>query len=318
MKHYLPYLPAGLVLLASTNAMAGQYDNLFSTGVERITTSDNKTTHDSVSAQYKRVNRATGTSYGLRVEKHRFKNPQYRHTGRSVYLQGATHLSPNIQLSAGAGSMEIKRVGNQYAKKTFTPYHVGLQAQMGSRVQVGVRQERSPAYMRHALNDKKGNILTEDMTTAEIRTKPTQRTRFNAQHQNIRLSDGNRGRRTMVGAYYGITPNVWLGVEGSRKRYDRSDLGYKAPKNERNYAVTLDADVPLGQNAKLYGSVKAGRSKEAGYSGKAKTLYASLGAEFAVGRNTTLSANVYQDETRYQGRRDRERGAMLNLTYRWG
>ena len=316
MKHYLPYLPAGLVLLASTNVMAGQYDTLFTAGVERISTSDS--THDNVSAQYKRQNRTTGTHYGLRVEKHRFKNQQYRHTGRSVYLQGSTHITPNVQLSAGAGSMEIKRLGDHYAKKTFTPYHVGLQAQIGPRVQVGVRQERSPAYIRHSLNDKKGNILTEDMTTVEIKTKPMKRVRVNARHQNIRLSDGNRGRRNLVGAYYGVTPNVWVGVEGTQKRYDRSDLGYSAPKNERGYAVTLDADMPISKHAKLNGSVKVGRNKEDGFHGKAKTVYASLGAEFALGRNTTLSANVYHDESRYEGKRDRERGAMMNLTYRWG
>ncbi|MEN9434371.1 MAG: hypothetical protein RLZZ422_1960 [Pseudomonadota bacterium] len=315
MKHYLPYLPAGLVLLATSNAMAGQYDDLFTAGVERISTSD-KTTHDTISAQYKRQNRATGTNYGLRVEKHRFKNSQYRHTGRSIYLQGSTNITPNIQLSAGAGSMEIKRVGQDY-KKTFTPYHVGVQAQMGPRVQVGVRQERSPAYIRHSLNDKHGNILTEDMTTVEIKTRPMNRVRVNARHQNMRLSDGNRGRKMVVGAYYGLTPNVWVGLEGTRKRYDRNDVGYSAPKNERGYALTLDADMPLSERAKLNGSLKVGRSKEEGFSGRAKTLYASLGAEFAISKNTALSANVYHDETRYDNKRSRENGAMLNLTYRW-
>lgn len=315
MKHYLPYLPAGLVLLASGTAMAGQYDDLFTAGLERISTTDD-TTHDTASFQYKRQNRNTGTNYGLRVEKHRFNNQQFRHTGRSIYLQGSTNITPNIQLSAGAGSMEIKRSGQDY-KKTLKPYHVGVQAQFGKRVQIGVRQERSPSYIRHALNDRHGNILTEDMTTVEIKTRPMNRVRVNARQQNIRLSDGNHGRRTMAGVYYGLTPHIWVGVEGTRKRYDRNDVGYSAPKNERGYAVTLDADMPIADKAKLNGSLKVGRSKEDGFPGQAKTLYASLGAEFAISRNASLSANIYQDETRYNSKRDRERGAMLNLTYRW-
>lgn len=314
-KTYLP-IPAGLALLAATSAsFANDYDQFFDTSFKRSSTSDHKT-QNTITTQYKRHYRQTGTIVGTRTRHQRIKEHNRSYDVNQVYVQGAKRAGRNTHLHGGIGQARVEQRGHGQ-RKTVTTGHAGIRTQIG-RHKVNLRHERGLATRHHGLSTKNGKILTHRTNTLEVKMRPHKRVRLDLSHRRGKLNDGNRHRHTKAGAYYGISPDwpyVWAGVEINQRKNSKQTKGYWTPKKHRSATLALDASFPVNQHLNVNSALRVGKAKEEGK--RYNETYASVGAKYRLSKRTHVSAEVYNIRSQQSNDKWRENGGTVKVTHKW-
>lgn len=315
MKNYLP-IPAGLALLAATGtATANEYDQFLDTSFERATASDNKS-RSTTTVRYKRHHRRSGTIVGANTKHHRVKEHGRNYRVNSVNVRGAKRVGRNTHVYGGVGQARVKARGHHAKRTNVTTGHVGVRTNIG-RAQVNLRHEKGLALKRHGLTTQSGKVLTRRTNVASVKYHPTKRTRLELEHRRSKLNDGNRHRHTRAGAYYGVTPNVWVGVTGDQRRNSKQTKGYWTPKKHESVAVNVSGYKQVNPRLGVYGSASAGKAKEHGIKKRYNTTYASVGAKYKISNRTHVKAELYNNRSRQGSDKWHENGGMVNVVYQW-
>lgn len=307
MKHTWTIIPTGLVFLAAhPAAFAGSWtgtdEEFFEAAADFIETTD-KYALRTVRTSYKRDIKATGVNFGVRTNANHFRENDRKFKGVEVAAHVGKQINHTTHLEAGIGAHRVEQIYGQ-GKKSETSYYVQGTVKPTKQTEFKLRHEHDIAYRNHSLINNAGEILTEDTTTLEATVKPTNRTRVHARTQYSELSDDNRSTKNKVGAYYAVLPS-WpyaeVGIEANHINYKNQDNGYWTPDNYRAISLTGSTSFPVSEKVDLSASASVTRSKENDPSAYNTGGYASVGANFKVAKNKTVSVKAHHISSAQNG-----------------
>lgn len=316
-------VPTGLILLSSqTHVLAGgaysSDDDFFEAAAEFIETTDDYAQR-SLKASYKKEVKATGVNYGIRSQANHFRDDHKKFKGHEIAIHAGKKIGESAHIEAGVGTSHVEDEYG-YQEKTETSYYLQGKFKPNKKVEVKLRHEHDLAYKNRQLINQYGKILSEDVTTAEINVRPTEKIRLHAKTQHSELSDDNRANEHKVGAYYAVLPE-WpyaeVGVEGSQINYEKQDDGYWTPDNYRAVSLVGSLSMPVSKKVDLSTSAVVTRSKEDGVDGYSTGGYASVGATFKLNKQSSITAQAHHISSAQDGSSWTENGLMTRFNYRF-
>ncbi len=197
-------------------------------------------------------------------------------------------------------------------------YQVGARAKFNEKVSAGIHHEKDFTYRDQILTNQHGQILSAKTTRADVKFRPSERIRLEADGTYRKFNDGNSSRAYKAGAYYGISPNwpyIWAGVEYSTLDFAHQDENYWTPENYRSVAATFTASYPVNDKLSMNTSLNVNRSKDDASDDYGTGYYASVGADMKISPNSTLSANAHYIKSQHDDSDWDEKGANIGLKF---
>lgn len=323
MKHTWTIIPTGLVFLAAhPTAFAGSWtgsdDEFFEAAADFLETTD-QYAHRAVRTSYKRTIKATGVNYGVRSQVNHFREDHRKFKGAELAAHVGKQVNQSVHIEAGIGAHRVEQIYGT-GKQNETSYYVQGKVKPTKETEIKLRHEHDIAYKNHSLINNAGKILTEDTTTLEATAKPTNRIRLNARTQYSELSDDNKATKNKVGAYYAVLPS-WpyaeVGVEANHINYEKQDSGYWTPDNYRAVSVVGSASFPVAKSVDMSTSAAITRSKDDHSSSYNTGGYASVGANFKIASNKTISVKAHHISSAQDGTSWTENAVTTGFSYRF-
>lgn len=295
MNNSWTVVPTGLVFLASSqfaSATTWTDEQAFEAAAKFMEATD-EYFHHSVETSYKAKTKTV--NYGVTAKHHRLRNNGEKYRGKEVSVHIGKQLTTATYVEAGIGQNRVKETyGRQ--KKNTTSYYVKGAVQASKHVKIELEHGRDIAYENQNFVNNVGELLTEEKTKATVKVQANKRNRLEFSSTHGKLSDGNTSRRNKVGAYHAIKPDwpyVEVGVEANHVDYDKQDEGYWTPNNYRSVGVVGSASFPVTEKLDLSTSVVLSRSTDDDTDGYGNGRYLSIGANYKIAENTTISANAH-------------------------
>ncbi len=315
MKKSMIALSLGSHLLLTGGVFAEAPDNGFSTQLESISTSDDFKRR-TLDIEYSNT-LDNGFTVGVEAAHHQLDEDANRYKANEIKLKGNAQISDSLffEASIGSGKVDQKNTSND---QQLTTYKARVEGKLGEQLTVGLEHEKDLTFRDQLLTSADGSILSGKTTRADVKYRPAQQVRIEADASKQQLSDGNRSRQGKIGAYYGISPEwpyVWTGVEISHLDYEQQNDGYWTPDNYRAVTASFTGSFPVTDTLDVNSSVSIGRGKEAAASKAGTSYYASVGANKKMTDNAKLSAEAHYIKSQQSNSGWDETGGTLGLTF---
>lgn len=304
-----------LAALASGNLRAGGQEHLYGIEAETISTSSD---FDRNTINFTYGSQQGESGFGGSAAHHRIDDEQASFSANEVKLRAGHQLNDTFFVEGGVG---VNKIDSKHDNRSenLTTYQVGARATLSDQLNAGIHHEKDLAYRHQILTNQAGKILDAETTRADVKFRPTERIRIEAEANRRKLSDNNSSRAYQIGAYYGISPSwpwIWAGVEYSTLDFKYQDEGYWTPENHRAVAATLSASFPVNDNLSMNSSISVNRNRSDDTDGTNTGYYASVGADMKISPNSTLNAKAHYIKSQQDNSDWDETGANLGVTFK--
>lgn len=315
--------PKALSLIISTSLLslplaqlqAGGSNHLYGMEAETVSTSSDFERH-SINFNYG-ASQQGQEGFGGTAAHHRIEDEHVSYRANEIKLRAGRQLNDTFYVEGGVGAAKVDSQ-DDHRSENLTTYQVGAKATLGEQLSVGIQHEKDFAYRNQILTNQHGQILNAKTTKADVKYRPTERVRLEADNTYRKLSDGNSSKAYKVGAYYGISPSwpyIWAGVEYSTLDFKYQDEGYWTPENYRSVAATFTASYPVNDKLSMNTSLNVNRSKDDASDDYGTGYYASVGADMKISPNSTLTANAHYIKSQQEASDWDETGANIGLKF---
>lgn len=308
-------ISTSLLSLPLTQLQAGGNNHLYGMEAETVSTSSDFERH-SINFNYG-ASQPGETGFGGTAAHHRIEDENASYRANEVKLRTGHQLDDTFYVEGGVGAANVKS-RNDKRSENLTTYQVGANAKLSEQLNVGIQHDKDFAYRNQILTNQHGRILNAKTTRADVKYRPAERIRLEADATQRKLSDGNSSEAYKVGAYYGISPSwpyIWAGVEYSTLDFKHQDEGYWTPENHRAVAATFTASYPVNDNLSMNTSLNVSRSKDDAADDYGTGYYASVGADMKISPNSSLSANAHYIKSQQDASDWDETGADIGLKF---
>lgn len=303
-----------LAALASGNLRAAEQSHLYGIEAETISTSsdlDRNTINFSYGSQQGE------SGFGGSAAHHRIDDQADAFRANEIKLRGGHQINDTFFVEGGVGYNKIDSEHDNRSED-LTTYQVGARAKLNDQINMGIEHKKDFTYRDQIITNQAGKILNAKTTQADIKFRPAERIRIEAEAGQRKISDGNSSENYKIGAYYGISPSwpwIWAGVEYSSLDFKYQDEGYWTPNNHRSVAGTISASFPVNDKLSMSSSLSINRNKNDDTDGTHTGYYASVGADMKVTPNSTLSAKAHYIKSKQDDSDWDQTGANLGYTF---
>lgn len=308
-------LSAPLMALPLTQLQAGGSNHLYGIEAETISTSSDFDRH-SINFNYG-ASQQGQTGFGGTASHHRIEDDNVSYRANEIGVRAGHQLNNTFYVEGGVGAARLK-AQNGGQSENLTTYQVGARAKLNKQLSVGVQHQKDFAYKQQILTNQSGEILNAKTTKADVKYRPTQRVRIEADSTHRKFSDNNSSEAYKIGAYYGISPSwpyIWAGVEYSTLDFEHQDDNYWTPSNRRSTAATLTASFPVNDKLSMNSSLNVNRSKDDASNGYGTGYYASVGADMKISPNSSLTANAHYIKSQQEASDWDQTGANIGFKF---